>query len=117
MDKQFDDELKGVFFKENQAEVMWTGNMTKGGEKGYYRIVQSENRDGKKKLELMKSVGLIYATSEEEKTSPNSPDFGGRVTVDKDKLKFGSWLKLSASGIDYLSASFKKIDEEDEAPF
>ena len=117
MNKQYDDELKGAFFPESQSEVVWRGNLTVKGEKKYGIIVQSSNRDGKTKHELMVSAGLVHLTTEDAKTNVNSPDIGGRVTVGVDQYKFGAWEKQADSGLNYLSASLKPLADEEDAPF
>ena len=117
MTKQYDDELKGAFFPESQSEVIWRGNLTVKGEKKYAVIVQSANRDGKTKHELMISAGLVHLTSEDAKTNVNSPDIGGRVTVGIEQFKFGAWEKTAESGLNFLSCSLLALADEDEAPF
>ena len=117
MSKVYDDELKGAFFTESKSEVLWRGNLTVEGKKGYYVIVESSNRDGKIKHELMRSVGLVHKTEEEDKTNKNSPDIGGRVQIDKKTYKFGSWNQRTDSGLEYLSASLRALSDEKDAPF
>jgi len=117
MSEKYDNELKGVFFPESKSDVVWRGNLTVGGEKGYYTIVKSHNREGKEKHELMKSVGLVHLAKPEDKTNQNSPDIGGRVQIDTKSFKFGSWFQQSESGLDYLSASLKDLSNEEVAPF
>ena len=117
MSKVYDDELKGAFFTESKSQVLWRGNLTVEGTKGYYVIVESSNRDGKIKHELMKSVGLVHMTDEGQKTNQNSPDIGGRVQIDNKSYKFGSWHQRTDSGLEYLSASLRALSEEKDAPF
>ena len=87
------------------------------GEKKYCVIIKSENDKGQEKFEVAFSAGLIFHADPSEKKSEKSPDWGGRITFNNRKLKFGAWNNVAKdSGNDFLGCSLQEIDEE-VAPF
>jgi len=112
---KYDNELRGALWAENQSEVINRGHLQIEGEKRYCVLIQSVNDRGEKKHELCFSAGLVHPTSASEKRSPESPDIGGRVTIDGKVYKFGGWTRTTNQGLGYYSGSLRPIS--DEAPF
>jgi len=105
--KEYDNELQGFLWYENNAVIHRKGSLTINGEKKYVAIVESKNDKGDSKYELMMSVGLVHTNTEEEKMKPTSPDIGGKVTIDGTVYKFGGWKKESKGGAPYTSCSLR----------
>ena len=57
--KEYDNELKGFMWHENDSTIHRKGSITINGQKKYSAIVESTNDKGEKKHELMVSVGLL----------------------------------------------------------
>ena len=116
MDKEFDNELKGYLWHENDCEVHRKGSITINGKKRYFAVAESKNDKGEPKFELLMSVGLLYANSAVDKLSDKSPDIGGRVTIDGQMYTFGGWKKESSKGLPYTDVSLRE-HQESKAPF
>jgi len=114
--KEWDNELQGYLWHENNAVIHRKGSININGEKKYVAIVESKNDKDEPKYELMVSVGLVHANSEEEKYKPTSPDIGGKVTIDGVVYKFGGWKKESEQGQPYTSCSLRKEEQTPTTP-
>lgn len=109
--------LKGAMWTESKSHIHWRGYMMVDGEKKYCVIIKSENDKGQEKYELAFSAGLIFVSDEDSKMSEKSPDWGGRITLNNTKYKFGAWNNVAKdSGNDFLGCSLQEVDEE-KAPF
>lgn len=104
MEKQYDDELKGFLWHENEATIERKGSFQIDGKKLYGAIVKSINDKGEVKYEFMQSLGLIHLN--DDKRSEKSPDMGGKVTYNGKKYKLGCWARESANGTPYTSLGF-----------
>ena len=118
-EKEYDNELQGFLWHENNAVIHRKGSLTINGEKKYVAIVESKNDKGDSKYELMMSVGLVHTNSEENKMKETSPDIGGNITIDSVTYKFGGWKKESAQGVPYTSCSLRKNETQstEKVPF
>ena len=113
--KEYDDELQGYLWHENDSVIHRKGSFTIEGKKYYGAIVESKNNKGDSKYEFMMSLGLIHLN--EEKLNPKSPDMGGKVTHNDKQYKLGCWAKTGQeSGTPYTSLGFQLIDEADKPP-
>jgi|TARA_R110000744_G_scaffold122384_5_gene227396 hypothetical protein len=117
--KEYDNELKGFMWHENDSTIHRKGSITINGQKKYSAIVESTNDKGEKKHELMVSVGLLHVNSEDQKKSESSPDIGGKITIDGTTYKFGGWKKESKEGTPYTSCSLRLVesDNAEKVPF
>jgi hypothetical protein len=119
MEKQYDNELKGAVWPENNSQVLQRGHVTIGGTKRYCIIVESTNQSGDKKLEFFWSGGLINKVT--EKVTTVSPDISAKIMIPDvgQRMKFGGWSKTTQDGRDYFSIGLKDIEDQNEekAPF
>ena len=111
------EENTAVLWSESNVKVVFKGKIkfkpTEGQAKEVYgSILKFENREGQIKYELARSVGLLHFNSPEDKKNPKSPDINGKVTLDNDEFKFGSWIKVSERGTEYL---FARLEPQEEA--
>lgn len=117
---EMDRNLKGALWKDNEAEILWKGEITIDGRKKYASIQKSVKQNGDPVCELVVSVGLVYENylKPQGKTSPTQPDIGGPVTIDGSVYQFGSWFNKSAKGNDYLGVQLRpKNQGKDDIPF
>lgn len=113
-DKKYEKkEGEGALWQESEAEVLFKGSVLWEGKDKYITIIRSRNADGKSKLEVLQSIGLVYQ-NDDDKFSDKSPDISGPVTVDKKSFRFSGWKKETESGPPLLSVSFT---EKKESPF
>ena len=112
-EKQYDDELTGYLWHENDSTVERKGSVTVEAKKYYGAIVKSLNNKGETKYEFMVSLGLLHLN--ENKKSAKSPDMGGKITLNGKKYKLGCWAQESEKGTPYTSLGLEEIDELESA--
>ena len=115
---EYDDELTGYLWHENDCTVERKGSFTIKGQKYYGSIVKSKNNKGETKYEFVVSLGLLHLNT--EKKSERTPDMGGKITLNGNQYKLGCWAKESESGTPYTSLGFEDLEAEqdrDRAPF
>ena len=88
MSEEYNDELQGYLWHENDSVIKRKGSFTIEGTKYYGAIVESKNNLGESKYEFMMSLGLIHLNG--EKLDPKSPDMGGKVTHNGKQYKLMS---------------------------
>ncbi len=114
MNKKYEKkEGEGTLWQENEAEVLFKGSVLFDGADRYITILRSRNADGKSKLEVLQSLGLVYQNND-DKFSDRSPDISGPVRIDKKNYRFSGWKKETESGPPLLSVA---ITEKKESPF
>lgn len=110
--KIFIPRFKGRIFQETKSKVLRSGNIQqvtkrldenknpvkdekgrliwdKTGDKHYIKVIEFENDEGVKKLELCLSLGLIY---DNHKTPGSSgTDQSGPITIDGSEMKYAAW--------------------------
>ena len=110
-EKQYDDELSGYLWHENDSTVERKGSFTVDGKKYYGAIVKSLNDKGEAKYEFVASLGLLHLN--QNKMSERSPDMGGKITLNGKTYKLGCWAKESEKGTPYTSLGLEEVDEEE----
>ena len=100
---------EGYLWHEVDAEVVKSGQFTMNGERVYCSILRSQDRHGRENYEFVQSLGLIFMN--ENKLSENSPDMGGKVTIDGNRFTIGAWFEEGAKG-PYTSIKFKEVESE-----
>ena len=103
---------EGTLWVESNAEVLYKGSVLRDGKTHYLTILRSVNSDGKSKMEILKSMGLIYTN--DNKLKETSPDISGPITFDEKPVKFAGWKKDIANGPPLLSI---KLEDQEEPPF
>jgi len=115
MSEEYNDELQGYLWHENDSVIKRKGSFTIEGTKYYGAIVESKNNLGESKYEFMMSLGLIHLNG--EKLDPKSPDMGGKVTHNGKQYKLGCWAKTGKeSGTPYTSIGFLPLDQAEKPP-
>lgn len=119
-EKKFEQKEKsGALWVDNNAQILRKGSMLwksaspendNKDEKRYFALVESENNFGKKKLELLMSVGLVFVN--ENKFSEDSPDISGNVTIDEAIYKFYGRKKEAKDGLPFTSCQLVEKDDE-----
>ena len=112
-DKQYDDELRGYLWHENDSSIERKGSFTIQGKKYYGAIVKSLNDKGEAKYEFVMSLGLLHLNT--NKMSEKSPDMGGKVTLNGKIFKLGCWAKESEKGTPFTSLGFTEVDEDESS--
>ena len=112
-DKQYDDELRGYLWHENDSSTERKGSFTIQGKKYYGAIVKSLNDKGEAKYEFVMSLGLLHLNT--NKMSEKSPDMGGKVTLNGKIFKLGCWAKESEKGTPFTSLGFTEVDEDESS--
>ena len=110
MEKKYDNEKTGYLWHEINSTIERKGAFTIDGKKYYGAIVKSHNNDGESKYEFMISSGLLHLNS--DKRSDNSPDMGGKITLNGKVYKLGCWAKESESGVPFTSLGFQEFEDE-----
>tara|TARA_R100000426_G_scaffold30828_1_gene25292 strand:- start:2547 stop:2948 length:402 start_codon:yes stop_codon:yes gene_type:complete len=113
------DDNTAVLWSESKVKVVFKGKIKYKASDGiakevYGSILKFENREGQTKYELARSVGLLHYNSEEDKKNPKTPDINGKVTLDDSEFKFGSWIKVSERGTEYLFARLEPQEEYEQ---
>ena len=75
-------------------------------------IVNAVSIPPNSKIEILKSMGLIYTN--DNKLKETSPDISGPITFDEKPVKFAGWKKDIANGPPLLSI---KLEDQEEPPF
>ena len=57
-------------------------------------------------METKNNTGAIFKN--DKKTNENQPDYKGKVNVNGKEMEVALWLKTSAKGIKFFSASFSE---------
>ena len=57
-------------------------------------------------MENKTNTGAIFKN--DKKTSPNQPDYRGKVNVNGKEMEIALWVKTSSAGNTYFSASFSE---------
>ena len=57
-------------------------------------------------METRNNSGAIFKN--ENKKSENQPDYKGKVNVNGKEMEIALWIKISAKGLKFLSASFSE---------
>lgn len=119
-EKKFEQKEKsGALWIDSNAQILRKGSMLwkksetgnpKDDDKRYFALVESENNFGKKKLELLMSVGLVFVN--EQKYSDDSPDISGGVTIDEKVYKFYGRKKEARDGLPFTSCQLVEKDDE-----
>ena len=109
--KQYDEELRGYLWHENDSSVERKGSFTIEGKKYYGAIVKSLNDKGEAKYEFVMSLGLLHLNT--NKLSEKSPDMGGKITLNNKVFKLGCWAKESEKGTPFTSLGFTEVEEEE----
>lgn len=110
MEKKQENEKTGYLWHEINSSVERKGAFTINGRKYYGAIIKSHNNDNKPKYEFMVSTGLLHLN--EDKQTDNSPDMGGKVTINGKVFKLGCWARESKDGAPYTSLGFKEFEDE-----
>ena len=108
-------ENEGTLWVDNLS-VVGRGKIKIKGTEVQAAVVQSNDREGNKKYELMLSTGLIYFNSPDKKASDKSPDYSGSVSIAGEKMKVSIWDNTSERGTHYYSVKLK-TSEDPEIPF
>ena len=58
-------------------------------------------------METRNNTGAIFKN--ENKKAENQPDYKGKVNVNGKEMEIALWLKTSAKGLKFLSASFSEL--------
>jgi uncharacterized protein (DUF736 family) len=77
-------------------------------------------------METKNNSGAIFKN--DNKKAENHPDYKGKVNVNGKEMEVALWMKTSAKGVNYFSASFsepfvkveqenKQLDAKDDLPF
>ena len=77
-------------------------------------------------MEQRNNSGAIFKN--DNKKAENHPDYKGKVLVNGKEMEVALWVKISAKGVNYFSASFsepfvkveqesKPLDINDDLPF
>lgn len=119
-EKKFEQKEKnGALWVDNNSQILRKGSMLwktaspendGKDEKRYFALVESENNHGKKKLELLMSVGLVFVN--ENKFSEDSPDISGNVTIDDTVYRFYGRKKEARDGLPFTSCQLVEKDDE-----
>ena len=112
-DRKYDDEKRGFFRHENNAEVLRKGSFTIDGKKYYGAIIKSENNKGETKYEFLMSLGLLHLN--EDKLTEKSPDMGGKIRFEGKQFKLGCWAREDRFGNPYTSLGFNPVEDGNEA--
>ena len=102
---EYDDELSGYLWHENDATVERKGSFTIDGVKYYGAIIKSYNNKGDSKYEFVMSTGLLHLNES------GNPQLGGKVTINGKVWKLGCWATESKSGVPYTSLGFEDPEE------
>lgn len=108
-------ENEGTLWVDN-LRVVGRGKIKIKGTEVQAAVVQSNDREGNNKYELMLSAGLIYFNTPDKKASEKSPDYSGTVSIAGEKMKVSIWDNTSAKGTHYYSVKLKTA-EDPEIPF
>jgi len=108
--KEFDNEKRGYLWHENNSTIERKGSFTIDGKKHYGAIVKSHNDNGESKYEFMVSTGLLHLNT--DRMSENSPDMGGKVTINNQIYKLGCWAKNSENGTPFTSLGFQVFEDK-----
>jgi len=63
-------------------------------------------------METRNNTGAIFKN--DNKKAENHPDYKGKVNVNGKDMEIALWLKTSAKGVKFMSASFSEPFEKNE---
>jgi hypothetical protein len=109
-----DKELKGAMFVDAKGEIVLKGTIIIRGQKRYATLIKTTTQAGLDLHELNISCGTVNFNEPSKKRNPKSPDWGGNITLDNIKYRFGAWNNVKADGEHYLGIS---LSEKEDAPF
>jgi len=113
-------EKSGALFIDSEAQILRKGSVLwekaqtedEKDDKRYFALIESENNLGKKKIELVMSVGLVFVNN--NKIAENSPDISGGITIDGIGYKFYGRKKETKDGQPFTQIKLVEKDEDEE---